>query len=763
MRSPYRRVSHLPGAILSLLGPPTLLLPDRTPAAPQPGAKALALLAYLVLEPRAHSREELASLLWGESPEAEARASLRQALKQLRTGLGDLVQADRRLIELLQPIECDAADFRRRVEQDPHLAASSEVPRFLEGFSIRHAPRFDEWAAETRASLLAQYTAALATLIREAMGQWRWREAVDLAERWLACDPLADEAARLAIEARYLAGNRGAALARFAEYRSLLYRETGCGPSRDLFALIRRVEADSTASAPRPVSDEWHARAPSFDSSLIGRTAEWRTLEQAWRVVRRGEGRIVLLQGEAGVGKSRLADEFVRHVVAQGATVLRGRGYDASAAIPFAPLVEALRGALNAPGLAGTPPEWLAEAARLLPELRQRFPGLPPAEPRPGASEAWRVFEGVAQMLAALAAEQPVVVTMDDLHWCDEDSGHLLRFLMRRLDQAPMLWLATITLGEMERDAPAARLCRVLRAKAHATTITLACLDEEEVWALIRDLGHVSAPTGARRFAHRIFGITGGNPFYILELLKTMFAQGLLASDDKTGEWTASAGALEGGTEFPFSGTVQEVIAERVERLPEELSEVLMTAAVAGGAGCRPDALSHVHGISRLHAAAVCDALVDRRLLVEDGGVYRCAHPVIAHVVRDGLTVPRRREVHRAIALSLDRVTPTERLPLIAGEIARHADQGGEPELAYRSALIASEAALERVAFAEALAWLDLAAACAANKSEVDEVNRRTADLLETAGWSEVPAGVARGQPATSEIVAEDLDLPVRG
>jgi hypothetical protein len=169
---------------------------------------------------------------------------------------------------------------------------------------------------------------------------------------------------------------------------------------------------------------------------------------------------------------------------------------------------------------------------------------------------------------------------------------------------------------------------------------------------------------------------------------------------------------------------VQEVIAEQLDRLPEELSEVLMTVAVAGTSGCR-EVLSHVHGISRLHAAAVCDALVDRRLLVEDGGLYRCAHPVIAHVVRGGLTAPRRREVHRALALSLHLVTPPDRLPLIAGEIARHADRGEEPEL-YRSALMASEAALERIAFAEALSWLDLAASTAGDKAEVHEVNRRT-------------------------------------
>lgn len=175
--------------MLSLLGPPTLLASGGTPVVPQPGAKALALLAYLVLEPHPHSRETLATLLWGESPEPEARASLRQALKQLRTGLGELVQGDRRLIELVEPVECDAEQFRRRIGQEPELAALSDVPRFLEGFSVRHAPRWEEWAAETRSALMLQYTTALGVLAREAMGQWKWREAIELADRWLSCDP----------------------------------------------------------------------------------------------------------------------------------------------------------------------------------------------------------------------------------------------------------------------------------------------------------------------------------------------------------------------------------------------------------------------------------------------------------------------------------------------------------------------------------------------------------------------------------------------
>jgi DNA-binding SARP family transcriptional activator len=740
------------GVVLSLLGPPSVGLTEGGPILPQPGAKALALLTYLVLEPGPHTREELAGLLWGESSETEARTSLRQVLKHLRNALGEVIQSDRGAIRAVGPIECEVRDFRSCVEKEPGRALKMDITRFLAGFSVRHAPVFEEWVAATRRDLLQRYGHALGVLTREAMGQCRWRDAFELTDRWLRCDPLSDEAARLSIEARYLSGDRGAALAQFSEYRATLLRETGYEPSRSLFNLARRVETDAAPISGRPITDEWYARAPLFEASLIGRQEEWGELVKVWKAVRRGTGRVVLIEGEAGVGKSRLAAEFLRWAVADGGTVLRGHGYDIRAGIPYEPLVEVLREALGAPGIAATSPEWLTEVTRLLPELRQRFPSLPQPAAATDPAESWRLFEGVSQLVMALAAERPMVISIDDLHWCDGDSCNLLRFLVRRTEQAPILWLGTLCVGEVEREAAAARLCRVLRAKPHARVISLGALSEDELWRMIREMGHVSTPTGARRFASRIFGVTGGNPFYVIELMKTMFAQ-----------WNATADAgAEQGRELPVSQTVQDVIAERVERLPDELCEVLITIAVAS-TGCRTVVLSHVHGISRLHAAAVGDALVDRRLVVEEGGVYRCAHPVIAQVVRAGLTASRRQEVHRSLALSLERIMPPEDGREVAREIARHADRGEEPALAYRFALVATDEAVERYAYAEALSWLDLAAGNARGPSETDAVNRLTAEVLEAAGWSEVPPLTKLGGPITRDLEREDFDLPVRG
>ena len=256
-----------------------------------------------------------------------------------------------------------------------------------------------------------------------------------------------------------------------------------------------------------------------------------------------------------------------------------------------------------------------------------------------------------------------------------------------------------------------------------------------------------------------MFGVTDGNPFHVVELAKTLFAQGLLALDEARGEWTAAAAEPNGTHEFPLPTTVQLAIAERVARLPYVLRDLLAVVAVAG-AGCGADVLSPVLGISRLRAAALADELVERHLLVAEGPVYRCAHPRIAHVVRGDLTPSRRTEMHRALALAL-RDAPRGDEREAAGVIAYHADRGGERGLAFRYALCASEAAATRYALDEALSWLDLAAGSCGDEQQTQEVNRRTADVLRLAGWTEPPHQLQR--PGTPARGFESTDLDLQG
>ena len=273
------------------------------------------------------------------------------------------------------------------------------------------------------------------------------------------------------MEARFLIGDRPGALAAFARHAAQLASDVGREPGRSLKTLADRIEH----AAP-----DVH-RAASCDGELVRARS---VVRREPRRPRRANGKRSSARGTAcsreaaascwsraspGVGKSRLADDFLRWVTSQGGLVLRGRGYDARAGAPFGPMIEALRGTLDAPGLAGVDAEWLAEVSRVLPELRRHFPGLPEIGAVAAAADGWRLFEGVAQVLLALAEESPVAIVIDDLQWCDADSCGLLHFLVRRLADAKVLWCATYTLGEVERDAPAARLSRALRAGRDAS------------------------------------------------------------------------------------------------------------------------------------------------------------------------------------------------------------------------------------------------------------------------------------------------------
>src|SRR6266542_1582642 len=462
------------GLTLSLLGAPSLRLSPGTSSRGLGTSKGLALLAYLALEAGPHTREELAALLWGDSPETAARASLRQTLKRLRTLVADALHVDRDTVELRGAVQCDVEAFLQAAEHEPERAADYPVDRFFSGVSLRHAPAFEDWRMRKRQALMQRWREAVRCLTRDALARSHWREAAEWADRWMQCDPLSE-----------------------------------------------------AAVAARPDEAPAEPLAPTFEAALVGREGQWRALQDAWAALGRGLGRVVLIEGEAGLGKTRLAEDFLQWARVQGATVLRGRAYHPSTGMPFGPVIEALRGVLDAPGLAGTDPEWLAEAARLLPELRRRFPALP--EPAPAsAGERWRLFEAIVQMLQALAAERPLLLCIDDVQWCDGETSALLHCVCRRIERAPIGIVLCLTPEALARDAPSARLCRVLRAQAHGVSVRLDPLTEEEVWRLIREMGRIRAPAGGRRLAHRLQEATDGNPFHVIELIKTLFTQGLL-------------------------------------------------------------------------------------------------------------------------------------------------------------------------------------------------------------------------------------------
>jgi len=277
------------------------------------GAKSLALLAYVALEPGAHTRDELTALLWGEYPEEKAKASLRQALTHLREQVPGVLRVERTTVSLVAgEVDCDVTTFLGLARESPRAAADIPVARFLEGLHLRRSSAFEDWADGMRASLVKRMTDVLTVVTREALATRQWREAARLAERWVAVAPLSAASNAARIEALFMAGDRELALDAFGDYRTRLAKETGQPPERELLELAERIRASKSSTPKRQATEDWYANAPSFEGSLVGRDREWDALMQVWRTAAGGKGRVALIEGDAGVGKTRLAEDLIR-------------------------------------------------------------------------------------------------------------------------------------------------------------------------------------------------------------------------------------------------------------------------------------------------------------------------------------------------------------------------------------------------------------------------------------------------------------------
>ena len=748
-------IPSTPGTLLSLCG--SVVLTDGGERVPLP-TKCLALLAYLALEPGAHPRDVLSTLLWGDSPDDRAQGSLRQALSRLRSAVGTALAVGRTAVELAPGFSTDLATFCRLAELGDERSLEVDVTRFREGLLLPDAEGFTEWADSTRSTLVRRWRAVLVDAARAAAARRDWPRARLLGDRWQGLEPHSDQAAHFRVEVCYLGGDRDGALAAWRAHRAARRTVTGHEPGLALRELAARIEsAPATPPAPSRRMAADIPTLPPFDAPLVGRAAQWGMLLGAWTEASDGQARSVVIDGEPGVGRSRLLDDFLRFAATRGTTVLRVQGFSAGRHVPYSAIRELLSGAIDAPGVAGTDATWLAEVARVLPEVRQRFPGLRESSADPAVGRSL-LYEGVAQLLLSAADEAPLLMAFDDVHWVDADSGQLLHALARRLAGAPVLWCATLAFGAVGREAPGAHLFRMLGALPAARCLHLTPLARDEVWELIRLLGRVRHPAGAARLATRVHELTGGNPLYVVELLKTLFVRGWLAADPATGEWTSAASGvdvLEAGEMFP---SVREGIAERVAALPDEEHALLLTIA-ASGQGCEASLLSYVHGISRLRGAHTADLLAERHLVTESDGTYRCARALIASVVLDSVGPSRRREVHRMIAFALTDAAASVGRAVDPGTVARHAHAGGEAAMAHRHALRASEKSAEQGAWDDALAWLDFAASCAQTAADTQAVTDATSLVLERAKRSPRSACAPAGLAAMPTIGQSDMDL----
>ncbi|HEY3280479.1 MAG TPA: AAA family ATPase [Gemmatimonadales bacterium] len=479
--------------------------------------KNLALLVYLARSPkRSRARDHLIGLLWPDTADVKARHSLNVALGVLRDCTGDRgisTEADRIRLEA-GAVELDTDQFEALAAAGDWEGACGLVRgEFLEGFSVRGAAEFEHWLTAERGLWRTRGVDALVRQADVELGRGRAAEAVALARRALALDRNADVAVRASMRALALAGDRAAALAAYEAFATRLAADVGGTPDAESVALAERISRER--AQPRHLEGAASLGAESRRAPLVGREGELEQLGEVWAACRRAaRAAVAVVTGDAGTGKSRLADEAMTRARLDGAATAIVRAVEADAADPWSGVFGVARGGLlDAPGVAAASPAALAAFAARLPEWMDRFGG-GTASRGVAADPPGRALR---EVLRAVTAERPVVLVVDDAHWTDRDSLLALVAAVRDLASAPFCLLLTRAAypARPELDELQARVGR----DTEGAVLRLGPLGADALRALVRWAMPQYAEHDAERLARRLARDSAGLPLLAVELL----------------------------------------------------------------------------------------------------------------------------------------------------------------------------------------------------------------------------------------------------
>ena len=525
--------------------------------------------------------------------------------------------------------------------------------------------------------------------------------------------------------------------------------QSGAGLPRDL---------PVGAQVPLPAS-----LANRADDVFVGRLAELAALGVAWDSPGTLGARMVLLGGDAGIGKSRLAAQFAAAVHERGGTVLFGR-CDEEVLRPYQPVAEALSTYLHA-----LPAESVqyrlgrsaTELGGLVPELSDRVPGLVSSGWRDAESERFRLFEAIAMFLTQLSVAAPVLLVLDDLHWADKATLLLFRHLARHADLGQLLMLATYRDESTPSLTPFADMLIALEREHAVTHLRLGGLDEADVTALLGANTHARPDGATSALARTLLDGTEGNPFFIREMLRRLEETGDIRQED--GQWVV--GAQLDGLGVPRG--VRGVVAQRLARFSEAANRVLAAAAVIG----REFRLDVLDAVTDLDEESVFETLDDavRAGLVQEVptvvGVYTFPHALVRQTIYEGLSATRRARLHRRVADALEAFFTGRPDPPLA-ELAYHYCQAaglGDDAKAIEYASRAGDQATQLLAYEDAGHQYTMALDALDASSFVDDTRRY--GLLCAAGemaWRTSEIAQARANFLEAAQLARQLGDPMR-
>ncbi len=675
-----------------------------------PTRKTEALLARLALAPSGGvSRDALCSLLWGESAQSAARASLRQALSLLGKALGrEALSGGSAGVALAAgALACDVVEFEQccASEDGAQLARAAALYRgeLLAGVSINDSG-FEDWLLVERERLRERALDALARLVVWHRDRGESAPAIQAALRLLSIDPLEEVAHRALMRLYADQGRRASALRQYQACLGVLRRELGTEPeaaTRELYHAI--LQSGGARPAPAAPTEPLPHEAP-----LVGRGAE---LEQGARLLEdlvAGRGRVLALVGEAGIGKTRLAEEISALALREGAQVFTGRCHESQQAFAFAPLVEMLRDAgvpRDAALLQELEPPWRAELPRLLPELARDGIDAGSGE---ALSRQGRLVDAVIRVLDLLAQRAPLLLVFEDLHWADDMSLRLLAAAGRHARGRRIGLVLTLRDEELPGAQALSRMLHELDRHAALQQLRLAPLSREDTDALVAALSRRGMQAQAvARLAERVWRESEGNPFVVTESVRA--AQ-------------ADPGVAEGvGAALP--GRVRALVEAQLDRLDAAPRQLLQLAAVSG-TECDFAVLQRAAAMDARAASAALEELVRRRMLRAVGERFDFEHDRVRRVVMDALLAPARGQLHLALAEALEALHAEQLEPAYA-QLAFHYARSSRRDKALHYLQRAAERAARAGGHAQAVAALDEALARLSALPPAEQARRR--------------------------------------
>ena len=656
------------------------------------------ILAYLLLHHDIpQPRRRLAYLLWPDSSESSARNNLRQLIYQLRQALPDpdrFLTSDTNTIgwKLDGDQTLDVAVLEQALEQ---AAAAEKQQNFdVERYALEQVVGtfhgtllpgcYDEWIVPERERIHAMMGLSLQKLITLQEQRRDYSAAIRTGQILLGLDPLDENVYFLLMRLHRQNYDPAGAIRIYQSARETLERELGISPGPALQQEYERIQQIEALE-----NDRNKPASPPRLQSLIGRQAEWQRLLNAWQRAANGSASMVLLSGEAGIGKSRLAEEMVLWADQQGIIIARAHAYGIEGQLTLAPVTEWLRDTHFQAGFGAMESIWLSEVSRILPELRLNVPNLPKPEPITEYGQRQRFFEALAR--AILFPKHPILLLLDDLQWCDQETIEWLHFLLRFDPQFPLLILGTV---RSEETHPAlTRLVQQLHASASVTEIELQALDASETAKL-------AWQTAGKELdlldAMQLYQETEGNPLFVIEMIQAGF-QRRLPKDDKD-----PAEAFQPPTLPP---KVQAVILQRLAQISTPARRATEIGAVYGQPFTLSLLLQAGHEEEDSLVSAL-DELWQKRIIREQAAnTYEFTHDKLREVAYTEVSAPQRRLLHRRVAQALEALYAANLEP-VNGQVAVHYDRAGIPEKAIPYYAIAGAAAASVYANEDAIALL---------------------------------------------------------